>query len=608
MNDRLLRRYLLASLALTLAPSGCGVILGLGDFTEGSGSGTTGGGGTGGAGGVTGSSSGMETATSASSSVTTTSGSGGMTSSSSGTGGDATSSSSSASSSSGTGGGCVDGTMMPCYTGPANTAGVGACVGGTATCQNGVFGVCAGEVLPKPEVCGTVGDENCDGFGCSEAIWASIYGDANYQYFNDVAIDDQGNIFVVGTFTGALKFGNKNLVASMQDYFLVKFNSAGVAQWAKQFGDAGNNGSSARIAVDHAGSVIISGSLSGSADFGGGSLTSVGGSTDIFIAKFDTAGTYTWAKLMGTASNESPRALAIDAQNNVVIGGFFAGTTNLGGANFTAINGPPDAFLAKYAAANGAHLWSKQFAEAAAQTASTQIINDIAVDPAGAILVLGSFLKSANFGGGSLLATSGLVVAKYDAAGTHSWSIGFGNSSSLVPTAIAADSSGSAIITGTFDTPVDFGGGALINPGAIGNDIFVAKFDSTSAHKWSKRFGGVFSDFAADVAVDSGDHIILTGYSSGNPDFGGGALANMGGNDAFLAKLDTLGAHVWSKSFGDAMDQTGYVLAVDRTPAATSSDEIVLAAVTKGTTDFGTGALVSPGGMYGGAVLARFHP
>lgn len=35
MNDRSLRSYLLASLALALAPSGCGVILGLDDFTEG---------------------------------------------------------------------------------------------------------------------------------------------------------------------------------------------------------------------------------------------------------------------------------------------------------------------------------------------------------------------------------------------------------------------------------------------------------------------------------------------------------------------------------------------------------------------------------------------
>ena len=65
MNDRSLHRYLLASLALTLAPSGCGVILGLDDFTEGTG--TRGGGGTGGAGGATGSSSGMQTVTSSSS-------------------------------------------------------------------------------------------------------------------------------------------------------------------------------------------------------------------------------------------------------------------------------------------------------------------------------------------------------------------------------------------------------------------------------------------------------------------------------------------------------------------------------------------------------------
>ncbi|HEU4758983.1 MAG TPA: MopE-related protein, partial [Dehalococcoidia bacterium] len=49
----------------------------------------------------------------------------------------------------------------PCYSGPAGTAGVGRCRGGTQACADG-GSICAGEVVPTPEVCNTA-DDNCNG-------------------------------------------------------------------------------------------------------------------------------------------------------------------------------------------------------------------------------------------------------------------------------------------------------------------------------------------------------------------------------------------------------------------------------------------------------------
>ena len=75
---------------------------------------------------------------------------------------DATTATSSTTSS---GGECAPGTTRPCYTGPAGTEGVGACKGGVQVCDaHGTFsGVCAGEVLPRPETCLTPVDDNCNG-------------------------------------------------------------------------------------------------------------------------------------------------------------------------------------------------------------------------------------------------------------------------------------------------------------------------------------------------------------------------------------------------------------------------------------------------------------
>ncbi len=49
-----------------------------------------------------------------------------------------------------------------CYSGPAGTAGRGACAGGVRTCRFGHFGACDGEVLPEAESCNSR-DEDCNG-------------------------------------------------------------------------------------------------------------------------------------------------------------------------------------------------------------------------------------------------------------------------------------------------------------------------------------------------------------------------------------------------------------------------------------------------------------
>ena len=62
---------------------------------------------------------------------------------------------------------CTD-SSQPCYTGPEETAGVGACARGRQDCDGEFFGACTGSVLPGLEQCNPDGtpngvDEDCDG-------------------------------------------------------------------------------------------------------------------------------------------------------------------------------------------------------------------------------------------------------------------------------------------------------------------------------------------------------------------------------------------------------------------------------------------------------------
>ena len=57
-----------------------------------------------------------------------------------------------------------DGSLLTrdCYDGPADTVGNGPCLGGTQTCEAGVYGACVGQVLPGVEICDGL-DNNCSG-------------------------------------------------------------------------------------------------------------------------------------------------------------------------------------------------------------------------------------------------------------------------------------------------------------------------------------------------------------------------------------------------------------------------------------------------------------
>ncbi|MDQ3033451.1 MAG: MopE-related protein, partial [Myxococcota bacterium] len=63
--------------------------------------------------------------------------------------------------------------MQSCYSGPAGTSGVGNCRGGAQTCTSGVFGACAGQVLPSGETCDAA-DQDCDG-SIDEGVTRACY-------------------------------------------------------------------------------------------------------------------------------------------------------------------------------------------------------------------------------------------------------------------------------------------------------------------------------------------------------------------------------------------------------------------------------------------------
>lgn len=154
---------------------------------------------------------------------------------------------------------------------------------------------------------------------------------------NDVDIDNAGNIYFTGNFSGQTDFdpnsGVQNLTAtgSTQDIFIAKWDINGNYVWAKKIGnnyiDVGY-----AIRVDNNGSVYYAGNFAGTVDFDPSTATSnlySGSNAKAFISKLDAMGNFVWAKDYGASGSSCIHwDLELDEEENTYTTGFFYGSTD----------------------------------------------------------------------------------------------------------------------------------------------------------------------------------------------------------------------------------------------------------------------------------------
>jgi hypothetical protein len=172
-------------------------------------------------------------------------------------------------------------------------------------------------------------------------LWSRRIGGSLDDVGRGVAIDGSGDVVVTGYFaSSSVNFGSGAMANSGgADMFLVKYSSDGSALWSKRFGSSLSlDEKSFGVAVDPLGNVLMTGTVVGTIDFGGGSLTG-DGYYDIFIAKFGSAGAHVWSKRTGAGGGTAVAAEA--GTGNVVATGYFLGTSvvNFGGANLLSPGG-----------------------------------------------------------------------------------------------------------------------------------------------------------------------------------------------------------------------------------------------------------------------------
>jgi hypothetical protein len=196
---------------------------------------------------------------------------------------------------------------------------------------------------------------------------------------------------------------------------------------------------------------------------------------------------------------------------------------------------------------------------------------------------------TADYGGGPLpnRGATDTFLAKYGPTGGYVWAKTVGGTGADAGTSVKTDSAGNVFVTGYMGATVDFGGGSLVSAG--GQDVFLVKYSSAGAHLWSRRFGSTGADLGTGVGTDSSGNVVVVGTFTGSIDLGGGSLTSAGGRDIFVAKFSATGQHVWSKRFGGTDNDDVRGVAVDR------AGDVVVTGQFLNTIDFGGPPLTSAG-------------
>lgn len=375
------------------------------------------------------------------------------------------------------------------------------------------------------------------------------------------AVDGDGAAYVSGETTSAnfptTPGAPQTTLGGGSDYFLTKLAPGGssVAFATYHGGNSsddhdGNGGETMVLGAN--GNVWLYGQTSSTTfpTTPGAIDATLGGITDVFIARFDTvAGTRVYSTLLGGTGNETAFSIAVDAAGNAYVTVETPSTdfpTTPGAYDTTYTGGASDAAIAKLNPQGTALVYSTYLGGTGADQPTL-----VRVDAAGQAFVAGG-TTSANFPvtpGAPDVARNGSnegFVTKLNASGSglvYSTYVGTSGSDGVFELQIDGAGAVYATVNTTGTDGATFGGGRTY-PGG-GDEYFVKLNAAGTAFLDAGYVGGEDDDAVLDLAIDGQDNAWIVGWTTSEsfPVTAGAPRATKPGpdtdEDGFVLKLAT---------------------------------------------------------------------
>lgn len=321
-------------------------------------------------------------------------------------------------------------------------------------------------------------------------LWATYYGGSGHDFGYSIATDSNGNVFLTGETrsadfptmdAGGGAYYQGTYAEGDGDAFILKFNNAGVRQWATYYGGSGVDMGYA-ITTDHTGKVLLTGQTistdfptqpSANGDYNQTYLSNwPAGYADAFILKFSNTGVREWATFYGGFRDDYGYSIATDGSGNVFVTG---------------------------------------------QTRST----DLPVLDAGA----GAYFQGVS--GGS----KDVFILKFNSSCTRVWATYYGGTQNDRQSSydnLAVDECGNVYMSfhavsdeqlllqescddGYFDDTFNGGGSGNTGDWPPGGDIAIVLFSNSGVLRWATLVGGNGGDMREAMALDSDNNLFVTG-------------------------------------------------------------------------------------------------
>jgi uncharacterized delta-60 repeat protein len=238
--------------------------------------------------------------------------------------------------------------------------------------------------------------------------WARRVGGTASDRFQSVTTDSSGNIVVAGYYaSNPLTIYNADgttfttLAGVGDDGFVVKYASDGTPQWARRVGGGGTDNIFS-VTTDSNGNIVVFGEYNSTPlniyNADGTTFTTLtdSGTTNVFVVKYNSAGTPLWVRRVGGTTVDAAGSVSTDSNGNIVVIGYYGSNPltiyNAAGTGVFQLTkvGNQTGFVVKYNS-EGTPQWAKNLSINSTTTAKTL---SVSTDSSGNIVVAGPYTSN----------------------------------------------------------------------------------------------------------------------------------------------------------------------------------------------------------------------
>jgi hypothetical protein len=218
--------------------------------------------------------------------------------------------------------------------------------------------------------------------------WVRTFPATEWSRAVGVGVAPSGLVLATGTFSGLIDLGDVGAGASMgSDLFLTTVMPAdGSREWSTRRVDPGDVTLWRAVMDRNTGTVAFCGNFSGALQVDPATTLVAADGSDAFLFRAFTAPEVAvlWGRSFGGSGDDLAAACATGPVGEVLWGGMFSMTADLGGATFTSV-APSDAAFAVLES-GGTHRWSTAFGGS-----GNDYVSGLAAGPDGSVYAAGGF-------------------------------------------------------------------------------------------------------------------------------------------------------------------------------------------------------------------------